>query len=79
MQHEMALTLSDVLVRRTHVIYEARDGGLDRAPAVADLMAERLGWDEAERERQVAEYKRQVALTQAWREASNVKSACLCL
>ena len=49
-QHEMALTLSDVLIRRTHVIYEVRDGGLPRAPAVAKLMAERLGWDEAERE-----------------------------
>ncbi len=67
-QHEMALTLADVLIRRTHVIYEVRDGGLARAPAVADLMAERLGWDEAEREREVAEYERQVALTQAWRE-----------
>lgn len=67
-QHEMALTLADVLIRRTHVIYEVRDGGLARAPAVANLMAERLGWDEAERARQVANYARQVALTQAWRE-----------
>ncbi len=66
-QHEMALTLADALIRRTHVIYEVRDGGLARAPAVADLMAERLGWDEAERERQLAEYERQVVLTQAWR------------
>jgi glycerol-3-phosphate dehydrogenase len=67
-QHEMALTLADVLIRRTHVIYEVRDGGLACAPAVADLMAERLGWDEAERARQMAEYERQVKLTQAWRE-----------
>jgi len=67
-QHEMAVSLSDVLIRRTHVIYEVRNGGLARAPAVADLMAERLGWDEAERDRQVAEYERQVALTKAWRE-----------
>jgi glycerol-3-phosphate dehydrogenase len=67
-QHEMALTLSDVLIRRTRVIYEVRDGGLDRAPAVAALMAERLGWDEEERARELAEYERQVALTQAWRE-----------
>jgi glycerol-3-phosphate dehydrogenase len=66
-QHEMALTLADVLMRRTHVIYEVRDGGLVRAPVVADLMAERLGWNEAERGRQVAEYQREVALTQAWR------------
>ena len=67
-QHEMALTLADVLIRRTHVIYEVRGGGLPCAPAVANLMAERLGWDEAEREREVADYARQVALTQAWRE-----------
>jgi glycerol-3-phosphate dehydrogenase len=67
-QHEMALTLADVLIHRTHVLYEVRDGGLARAPVVADLMAERLGWDEAERARQMAEYEQQVKLTQAWRK-----------
>jgi glycerol-3-phosphate dehydrogenase len=66
-QHEMALTLCDVLIRRTHVIYETRDGGLGRARAVAELMAPRLGWDRAEIKRQVADYARQVALTQKWR------------
>ncbi len=67
-QHEMALTLCDVLIRRTHVIYETRDGGLGQARAVAELMAPRLGWDEAEIERQVAGYAAQVSLTQQWRE-----------
>ncbi|MEA3339764.1 MAG: glycerol-3-phosphate dehydrogenase/oxidase, partial [Chloroflexota bacterium] len=52
-QHEMALTLCDLLIRRTHVIYEAWGGGLEQARAVAELMASRLGWDEAEIERQV--------------------------
>ncbi|MDY6878197.1 MAG: glycerol-3-phosphate dehydrogenase/oxidase [Chloroflexota bacterium] len=66
-QHEMALTLCDVLIRRTHVIYETRDGGLRQARAVADLMAPRLGWDKVEAERQVADYAAQVALTQQWR------------
>ncbi|MDW7991302.1 MAG: glycerol-3-phosphate dehydrogenase/oxidase [Anaerolineae bacterium] len=61
--HEMALTLSDVLIRRTHVIYEARDGGLSRARTVAGVMAPRLGWDEAEIERQLADYAAQVAQT----------------
>ena len=64
----MALTLCDVLIRRTHVIYEAWNGGLERARAVAELMAPRLGWDEAEIERQVADYAAQVALTQQWRK-----------
>jgi Glycerol-3-phosphate dehydrogenase len=63
--HEMALTLSDVLIRRTHVIYDARDGGLGRARAVAEVMAPRLGWDEAEIERQLADYAAQVARTRS--------------
>ncbi len=63
--HEMALTLSDVLIRRTHVIYDARDGGLGRARAVAEIMAPRLGWDEAEIERQLANYAAQVARTRS--------------
>ncbi len=67
-QHEMALTLNDVLMRRSHVIYEAADGGLARASAVAAVIAPRLGWDEAEQARQVLEYSRQVALTCAWKE-----------
>ncbi len=67
-QHEMALTLCDVFVRRTHMIYETRDGGVGQARAVAELMAPRLGWDEVEIERQVADYAAQVAITQDWRE-----------
>ncbi|HUV88253.1 MAG TPA: glycerol-3-phosphate dehydrogenase/oxidase [Anaerolineae bacterium] len=67
-QHEMALTLSDVLVRRTHVVYETRTGALERAQAVARLIAPRLGWDGAETQRQVADYAVQVDLTQEWRK-----------
>jgi len=44
-QHEMALTLCDVLIRRTHVICETRDGGVEQARVVAELMARRLGWN----------------------------------
>ena len=67
-QHEMALTLCDVLIRRTHVIYETWDGGGGPARAVAELRAPRLGWDEVEIERQVAAYDAQVALTRDWRK-----------
>lgn len=66
--HEMALTLADVLMRRTHVTYETRDGGLCRARDVADLMASYLGWHESEVDHQVSEYSSQVALAQEWRE-----------
>jgi hypothetical protein len=50
------------------VIYETQGGGLERARAAAQLMAPRLGWDEVEIERQVADYTAQVALTHSWRE-----------
>jgi glycerol-3-phosphate dehydrogenase len=70
-QHEMTLALSDVLIRRTHVIYETRSGGIEQARAVAELMAPRLGWDQREIERQVADYAAQVALTQSWRQGQS--------
>jgi glycerol-3-phosphate dehydrogenase len=67
-QHEMALTLCDALIRRTHVIYETPTGGAERAHDVAELMASRLGWDETEISRQVAAYAAQIALIQNWRQ-----------
>lgn len=55
---EMALTLEDVLVRRTHLFYEAEDGGVGLARAVAERMADEpgIGWDAAEVARQVEAY-----------------------
>ncbi len=67
--HEMAVALSDVMMRRTHVIYETPDGGLGRARTVAELMGARLGWDESEIEEQVSDYASEVGHTQSWREA----------
>jgi glycerol-3-phosphate dehydrogenase len=59
-QHELARTLDDVLQRRLRVSLrhpEAGGVGIDRA---ADVMASVLGWDDAERRRQVDEYLRSV-------------------
>jgi glycerol-3-phosphate dehydrogenase len=55
-RHEMALTLDDVLLRRTRAHLFDRDGALAAAPAIAQLLATELGWDEAETDRQVAAY-----------------------
>ncbi|HYV96600.1 MAG TPA: glycerol-3-phosphate dehydrogenase [Gemmatimonadaceae bacterium] len=41
---EHALTLSDVLMRRTHVAFESRDHGESTAVSVAATMAPLLGW-----------------------------------
>jgi len=65
-RHEMALTLNDLLIRRTHVIHEADDQGSVCAPFVAATMARYLGWSEAEIERQVDDYRRQIALSRAF-------------
>jgi glycerol-3-phosphate dehydrogenase len=67
-RYEMAMTLCDTLVRRTHVIYEAQGGGLERARGVAQVMAPCLGWDEVEIDRQIGAFAAQVAFTRQWRE-----------
>ncbi len=42
--HEMAGTIADVLLRRTHVAFETRDHGLAAAQRLTQLLAPRLGW-----------------------------------
>lgn len=65
---EMALTLDDLLIRRMHLFYEARDGGLSAALAVAERMGREpgIGWDAAEVERQVARYRAAVEATRGF-------------
>jgi glycerol-3-phosphate dehydrogenase len=56
---EMAVTLADVLVRRTHIAFESRDHGRGIAPVAAEIAGARLGWDGTARERAVAAYERE--------------------
>jgi glycerol-3-phosphate dehydrogenase len=58
--HEGALTLADVLHRRTHLAIERTDAGLPAAPAVAGLLAALLGWDADRQAREVAAYRAEV-------------------
>ncbi|MBF6349259.1 MULTISPECIES: glycerol-3-phosphate dehydrogenase [Nocardia] len=53
---EGALHLDDVLARRTRISIEYPHRGADCAEEVAGLMAEVLGWDEAETGREVRTY-----------------------
>jgi glycerol-3-phosphate dehydrogenase len=46
-EEEGALTLGDLLIRRTPVAFETRDAGRAAAFHVADVLAARLGWDAA--------------------------------
>lgn len=60
-EHEMALTLADILVRRLHVAFETHDHGMSAAPAVARLAAPLLGWTRERIESELAKYGREVA------------------
>jgi len=60
-RHEMALTLDDVLTRRTRARLIDRAATLAAAPAVAELLAGELGWDAAEVQLQVDYFAAQCA------------------
>ncbi|MGI9053354.1 MAG: glycerol-3-phosphate dehydrogenase C-terminal domain-containing protein, partial [Ilumatobacteraceae bacterium] len=66
----MATTLEDVMTRRTRAHLFDRPAAVLAAPAVADLLAGELGWDDAETARQLDAY-RQLAGAEA-REATVV-------
>lgn len=55
-QSEGALTLEDVLARRTRISIESADSGLAIAEQVARIMATILGWSEEECKRALLEY-----------------------
>ena len=58
-EHEMAFTLADLLVRRTQVAFETRDQGRAAARTAAGIVADRLGWDAADVAREIAAYERE--------------------
>jgi glycerol-3-phosphate dehydrogenase len=59
-RREMARTLGDLLIRRTHVAFETRDHGVGVAAMVADAVAPLLGWDFSLQRRAVAAYQKEV-------------------
>ncbi|HEY7069315.1 MAG TPA: glycerol-3-phosphate dehydrogenase C-terminal domain-containing protein, partial [Acidimicrobiales bacterium] len=60
-RYEMAMTLDDVLARRTRARLRARDATAAAADDVATLIAGELGWSETERSDQVARYRAEAA------------------
>lgn len=65
-REEMALSLSDVLVRRLGLFYEAAGQATEVAEEVAERAGRLLGWDAARVAREVAEYKELVASHRAF-------------
>ena len=60
LQHEMAYTLGDVLIRRTHIAFETLDHGEAVAERVSALAAAIHGWDLAGARAAVLDYRREV-------------------
>jgi glycerol-3-phosphate dehydrogenase len=76
MEREMALRLSDVLIRRLHPFHTTRDQAVPASDAVADRMATELGWDAARRAHEVEAYVREVERSRAFaREVARVSTA----
>jgi glycerol-3-phosphate dehydrogenase len=65
-EREMAARLADVLVRRLHIFYEDPAHGSTASSAVAARLAELLGWDDARREQEVADYTAEVKRARAF-------------
>ena len=60
-RHEMARSVDDVLSRRTRARLLARDDSADAADSVAALIAEELGWDDADAAASADDYRESVA------------------
>lgn len=73
--HEGALHLDDVLTRRTRISIETRHRGVESAPAAAALIADVLGWSEADRRREVELYLGRVEAERASQEQPDDRSA----
>jgi len=71
---EMARTVDDVLSRRTRARLLARDASARAASEVGAIMAAELGWDDAERDRQVEQYR---ALVEAERVTGGLPETAL--
>ena len=56
-RRELAQTVEDVLVRRTHLYYEHPDRGIPAARRVAELMAREYAWDDVRIEAEARRYE----------------------
>ncbi|HUL49739.1 MAG TPA: glycerol-3-phosphate dehydrogenase/oxidase [Gemmatimonadales bacterium] len=65
-EREMAVRLSDVMIRRLHLFYEDADQGRRVAPRIAARMAQLLGWDERRRAVEIEDYEREIARGRAF-------------
>lgn len=59
--HEGALSVSDVMYRRTRLNFELQDQGISLIGGVAEIVATALGWDSGKKEESMKQYRDSVA------------------
>jgi glycerol-3-phosphate dehydrogenase len=59
--NEMALTLADLLMRRTRVAFDTPDHGLSSVMRITENVAEFAGWDKYQKRAQLEAYTDEVA------------------
>ncbi|MFN2385057.1 MAG: glycerol-3-phosphate dehydrogenase/oxidase [Thermoanaerobaculia bacterium] len=64
---EDARSISDLLIRRTHLFWQAADQGVGALPRVAALCARELGWDRAREDAAVQDYLSEIARSRDYR------------
>jgi glycerol-3-phosphate dehydrogenase len=67
-RREMAITLGDLLIRRTRVFREAPDHGASEIGRVADVAAAEMGWDTERRAAELSAYQSEINLTMRFRD-----------
>ena len=67
-EQEMAMTVTDILERRMHILNESREMGMSIAPNVAARLGDFLDWGKTEIERELREYQEQVELASKFRQ-----------
>jgi len=60
-RREMAMTVADVMIRRTHLYHTHPDQATDEASAVARLLGRELGWNDTTAEGQAQAYRDEAA------------------
>ena len=68
LREEGALTLQDLLVRRTDIFHKASDQGLECLDAVTELASVQLGWDDNRCAAEKDQYSACVALSRRYRD-----------
>jgi len=56
-REEMARTVEDVLARRTRALFLNASAALEMAPAVAELLASELGWNDQTKGSQLSDFR----------------------